>query len=78
MVEKVDEVPLAGLPPVTAHAYEYGDVPPLTVELKLNAVLTEPDVGPMMETVRGVDEMLMRWNAEAVLALWSVTVRVTL
>jgi hypothetical protein len=69
LVEKVEAVPLDGLPPVTAHAYVYGEVPPLTVELKLNSVLTEPEVGPVMETVRGVDEMLIKWNAKAVLPL---------
>jgi hypothetical protein len=78
VVENVATVPLAGLPPETAQAYVYGDVPPVTVELKLNSVLTEPEVGPVMETVRGVEEMLIKWNAEAVLLLWSVTVSVTL
>ena len=53
-------------------------MPPLTVEVKLSSVLTEPEVGPPMEMVSGVDEMLTRRNAEAVLALRSVTVSVTL
>ncbi len=33
VVENVEAVPLAGLPPVTAHANVYGDVPPATVEV---------------------------------------------
>lgn len=32
-VAKLDAVPDAGLPPVTAHAYVYGAVPPLTTAL---------------------------------------------
>jgi hypothetical protein len=50
----------------------------VTVELKLTAAFTVPDVGPPMLTVNGVDMILTSWNADAVLALRSVTVSVTL
>src|SRR2546425_445341 len=76
--ENVDSVPLAGLPPVTAHAYVYGDVPPETVEPKLTAVFTVPEVGPVMETVRGSGEIVTRRNAIFETLFRSVTVRVTL
>src|SRR2546425_5900989 len=76
--ENVDRVPLAGLPPVTAHAYVYGDVPPVTVEVKLTEIFTVPVVGPLILTVSGVDMMLTRWKVVLVAALRSVTVRVTL
>jgi hypothetical protein len=33
IVEKVAAVPLDGLPPVAVHAYVYGEVPPVTVEV---------------------------------------------
>jgi hypothetical protein len=78
VVENVDAVPLAGLPPVAVHAYVYGEVPPETVEVKLSNAFTLPEVGPLIDAVRGVAGMLMRWNAEAVLPFWSVTVSVTL
>ena len=78
VVEKVAAVPLAGLPPVTAHANVYGDVPPVTVELKLSATLTVPVVGPVMLTVNAAGEMVTSWNAPFVAPLWSVTVSVTL
>ena len=78
LVEKLDAIPLAGLPPVTAHAYVYGDVPPETVDVKLNEVLTVPVVGPLTDAVRGVAEIVISWNVVLLAALWSVTVSVTL
>jgi len=48
------------------------------VEVKLSEVLTVPEVGPLIVTLRGVEEMVMRWKVDAVAPLWSVTVRVTL
>ena len=46
--------------------------------MKLNNALTVPVVGPPTLAASGVEEIVMRWNVEAVLALRSVTVRVTL
>jgi hypothetical protein len=77
-VENPEAIPVDGLPPVTAHAYVYGVVPPLTMEVKLSEVLTVPEAGPLTDTLRSVEEMLMRWNADAVAPLWSVTVNVML
>ncbi len=74
----MDAVPDAGLPPVTAHANVYGDVPPVTVEVKLCRTLTVPVVGPLILTTNGDAEIATKWNADAVLALRSVTVNVTL
>ncbi len=74
----MEAVPDAGLPPVTAHANVYGDVPPVTVEVKLCNALTVPVVGPPMLAANGVEEIAIRRNADAVLALRSVTVNVTL
>jgi hypothetical protein len=56
----------------------YGDVPPVTVEEKLAALLTVPVVGPVMLTVKAAGETATSWNAAFVAPLWSVTVRVTL
>ena len=77
-VANVAAVPLAGLPPVTAHAKVYGDVPPVTVELKLSEVLTVPVVGPVILAVSAAGEIVTSWNVVLLTALWSVTVRVTL
>ncbi len=78
LVEKLTDVPEAGLPPVTAHAYVYGEVPPETVEVKLNSWFTVPVVGPVTLTASGVDMILTSWNVDAVLPLRSVTASVTL
>ena len=78
VVENVEAVPLAGLPPVTAHANVYGDVPPVTVEVKLCSTLTVPVVGPLMLTVNARGEIVISWNVVFVAALRSVTVSVTL
>jgi hypothetical protein len=78
VVENVGAVPLAGLPPVTAQAYVYGDVPPVTVEVKLCRALIVPDVGPLMLAVNASGEIVTSRNAPAVLAFRSVTVSVTL
>jgi hypothetical protein len=75
---KLDATLLAGLPPVTAQAYVKGEVPPVTVEVKLSIALTGPVVGPEMDTDNGRAAMLINWKADLVLALKSVTVRVTL
>ena len=69
VVENVDAVPLAGLPPVTAQANVYGVVPPVTVDEKLCSALTVPVVGPVMLTVSGVEEIVMSLNVDAVFAL---------
>jgi hypothetical protein len=50
----------------------------VTVEVKLTAVFTVPVVGPLTDTVSGVEEIVMRRNVDAVLALLSVTLSVTL
>jgi hypothetical protein len=76
--ENVEAVPLAGLPPVTAHAYVYGVVPPVTVEVKLCKTLTAPEAGPPMLAVSARGEMVTNWNVTTVFALRSVTVSVTL
>src|SRR6266852_7171699 len=78
VVENVDAVPDAGLPPVTAHANVYGDVPPVTVEVKLCRTLTVPVVGPPMLAANGVEEIVISWNVVFAAAFRSVTVRVTL
>ncbi len=78
VVENVDAVPDAGLPPVTAHANVYGDVPPETVEVKLRDVFTVPVVGPPILTVSASGEIVMSWKVLAVAPLRSVTVSVTL
>jgi hypothetical protein len=78
LVENVDAVPLAGLPPVTAHAYVYGAVPPLTVDEKLTIVLIVPEVGPVMLADNADGVMVTSTKAVAVFPLWSVTVNVTL
>jgi hypothetical protein len=62
VVENVDAVPVAGLPPVTAHAYLYGAAPPDTVDVKLTAVFTVPVVGPLMLTVRGAAPGETNWS----------------
>ena len=74
----MDAVPLAGLPPVTAQANVYGVVPPVTVEVKLNDVLTVPEVGPLMLAVSARGVMVTSWNVVLLAALWSVTVSVML
>jgi len=56
----------------------YGEVPPVTVEVKLCRALTVPVVGPAILAVSASGEIATSWNATAVLALRSVTVRVTL
>src|SRR2546425_7377553 len=76
--ENVDKVPEAGLPPVTAHAYVYGVVPPVTVEVKLTDVFTVPVVEPLMLAVNASGEIVTSWNAVLLAALRSVTVKVTL
>ena len=63
VVENMDAVPDAGLPPVTAHAKVYGVVPPVTVDVKLTEVLTVPVVGPLTLAVRAVAEITISWNA---------------
>ena len=78
LVENVEAVPLAGLPPVTAHAKVYGAVPPVTVDAKLCTTLIVPDDGPLMLAIRAIGEIVTSWNAIFVAALWSVTVKVTL
>jgi hypothetical protein len=50
----------------------------VTVEVKLTAAFTVPVVGPLTDTVSGVEEIVMRRNVDAVLALLSVTLSVTL
>ena len=50
----------------------------MTVEVKLCRTLTVPAVGPPILAVRARGEMVTSWNVEAVLALRSVTVSVTL
>src|SRR6267143_6668500 len=78
VVENVEAVPLAGLPPVTAHENVYGEVPPVTVEVKLCNALTVPVVGPAILAVSASGEIVTSWNATTVFALRSVTVKVTL
>jgi len=78
VVENVEAVPLAGLPPVTAHANVYGEVPPVTVEVKLCNTLTVPVVGPLILTVNARGEIVISWNVVFVAPLRSVTVSVTL
>jgi hypothetical protein len=56
----------------------YGDVPPVTVEVKLCNTLTVPVVGPLMLTVNARGEIVISWNVVFVAALRSVTVSVTL
>jgi hypothetical protein len=56
----------------------YGAVPPLTVEEKLRRVFTLPEAGPLMEATNVELLITKMWNADAVLPLLSVTVRVTL
>ena len=53
-------------------------VPPETEELRLTAVLTVPVVGPLIATINGNGVMTTSSKAFAVLAVLSVTVRVTL
>jgi hypothetical protein len=56
----------------------YGEVPPVTVEVKLCRALTVPVVGPAILAVSVSGEIVTSWNATAVFALRSVTVSVTL
>ncbi len=53
-------------------------MPPLTVEVKLKVAPGMPVVGPLMLAVRVSGDIVTSWNVEAVLALRSVTVSVTL
>jgi hypothetical protein len=53
-------------------------VPPETVDVKASEAPTAPVVGPPTITTNAVEEIETRWKVEAVLPLWSVTVRVTL
>jgi len=53
-------------------------VPPFTVDVKLKVVPGMPVVGPLMLAVRVSGDIVTSWNVEAVLALRSVTVSVTL
>src|SRR5712692_7091954 len=73
VAENVDAVPLAGLPPVTAHANVYGDVPPVTVEVKLCKALTVPVAGPLILAANASGEIVISWNADLVAPLRSVT-----
>jgi hypothetical protein len=47
----------------------YGEVPPVTVEEKLNKVLTAPVVGPVILTVNAAGEITTSWNAVLVAPL---------
>ena len=76
VVEKVDAVPLAGLPPVTAQLND-GVPQALVTALKVSSWFTVPVVGPLMLALHP-PEMVTSWNVVAVLALRSVTVSVML
>ena len=76
VVEKVDAVPDAGLPPVTAQL-NVGVPQPLVTALKVSNWFTVPVVGPLMLAAHP-PVMMTSWNVVAVLALRSVTVNVTL
>jgi hypothetical protein len=78
LVEKLADMPVEGLPPVTAHAYVYGEVPPETLDVKLSCWFTVPAVGPLRLTTSGLDMILTSWNVDAAFPLWSVTVSVML
>jgi hypothetical protein len=76
VVEKLDAVPLAGLPPVTAQL-NVGVPQLLVTALKVNSWFTVPVVGPLMLALQPVLMVTSR-NAVFVAPLWSVTVSVTL
>jgi hypothetical protein len=69
IVEKVEAVPVDGLPPVTAQAYVYGVVPPETIALNPRKVLTLPEVGPLIDAIRVSAEILTSWKVAPVLPL---------
>jgi len=77
VVVKLTPVPDAGLPPVAVQAKEYGVVPPVTVAVKVTAVPEEPVVGPAIVTPRVRGAMVIVAEADAVLALASVTITET-
>lgn len=71
-------VPLAGDPPVAVHAKVVGWVSPDADAEQLTAVPTVPVAGQVMVTTSAVpDEMLMVALADAVFALESVPVTLT-
>ncbi len=75
VVEKLEPVPDAGLPPVAVHANVYGEVPPVAVAVQDTAVLTVPVVGQLMVTARGeAGPMVTVADLEFVAALASVAV----
>jgi hypothetical protein len=53
-------------------------VPPVTVDVKLTATFTEPEVGPLILAIKVSGAMDTSWKLEAFVLLASVTVRVTL
>jgi hypothetical protein len=76
VVEKLDAVPVAGLPPVTAQL-NVGVPQLLVTALKVSNWFTLPAVGPLILALQP-PEMVTSWNVFAVAPLWSVTVRVML
>ena len=53
-------------------------MPPVTVDVKLIATFTEPEVCPLILAVNRSAEIATSWKLEAFVLLASVTVRVTL
>ena len=77
VVEKLEPVPDAGLPPVAVQANVYGDVPPEPVAVNVTAVPTVPVVGPLIVTARANGLMVIVAEAVAVFAFVSVIVTET-
>jgi len=74
VVDRLDPVPLDGLPPVAVHANVYGPVPPDPAAVKAAAVPTVPVVGPMIATARARGLIVMDADLVAVFAFASVIV----
>ena len=57
-MEKLEPVPLAGLPPVAVHAKVYGAVPPVADAVQETAVPTVPVAGHVIDAARASGLML--------------------
>jgi|SRR6267143_1601087 len=77
VVEKLEPVPLAGVPPVAVQLRVTVPVPPLGVAVQFTGLFTVPDVGQLIVTVRAVGLIVTVADAVAVFAFASVTVTLT-
>jgi hypothetical protein len=74
---KLAPVPVAGVPPGAVQANVYGEVPPDADAVKVTAVPTVPEAGPVTVTTTGVDEITIEAVLKPLALLASVAVALT-